>query len=110
MHALSAEESMAANSELLMQDLRKSIDHLKKLGAEIRVDVRSAGADARKQWKHFLEPQIANVEKLAKDIGAVTHDAVARTAAAFSAFQTSLKTTKSAPRRQRRSTPARRVH
>src|SRR5581483_9855906 len=109
MHPPLAEEAMAANSELLRQDLRKSIDHLKQLGAEIRVEVRSAGADARKQWKHFLEPQIANVEKLAKDIGAVTHDAVARTAAAFNAFQSSLKT-KSAPRRRRRSTSAKRVH
>ena len=65
--------------------------------------MRDASADARKQWKSFLEPQIANVEKLAKDIGALSQDAVARTAAAFGAFQASLKAPKkSAPRRRRR--------
>jgi hypothetical protein len=112
MHVLTAEEiAMSANSEVLKHDLRKSVDDLKKLGNEIRGDLRAAGVDARKQWKHFLEPQLVNVEKLAKDIGAASRDVVARTAAAFSAFQTSIKTTKkTAPRRHRRSVPAKRTH
>lgn len=98
---------MALQSEVLKQDLRKSIGNLKKLGKEIRGDVRAAGADARKQWKSFLEPQLANVEKLAKELGAASHAAVVRTAAAFTAFQASLKTAKkSAPARRRRGAPA----
>ncbi len=106
---------MPATTEVLKKDLRKSIVDLKKLGSEIRGDLRAAGADARKQWKHFLEPQLANVEKLAKNIGAASHEAVARTAAAFSAFQASIKTTnkttkKSAPRQRRRSVAAKRAH
>ena len=102
---------MAANADVLKQDLRKSIDRLKKLGTEIRGDVRSAGADARRQWKHFLEPQLANVEKLVKDIGAVSHDAVARTAAAFSTFQASIKPVKKiGARPSRRRIPAKRAH
>jgi hypothetical protein len=102
---------MAGNTEVLKQDLRKSITDLKKLGSEIRGELRAAGADARKQWKQFLEPQLANVEKLAKNISAASHDAVARTAAAFGAFKASIKTTKkSAPRKRRRSVPAKRAH
>jgi hypothetical protein len=99
MHRLAVEETMPVNSDVLKQDLRKSINDLKKLGSEIRGDLRAAGADARKQWKHFLEPQLANVERLAKDVQAASHDAVARTSAALSAFRSSLKTAKkNAPR------------
>jgi hypothetical protein len=102
---------MPANSEVLKQDLRKSIADLKKLGNEIRGDLRAAGADAREQWKHFLEPQLASVEKLAKEMRAASHDAVARAAAAFGAFQASNRTTKNtAPRRRRRSVPAKRAN
>ncbi len=99
------------NSEMLKQDLRKSISDLNKLGKEIRGDLRAAGADARKQWKHFLEPQLANVERLAKDVAAASHDAVARTAAAFSAFQSSIRTTKqAAPCQPRRTLRPKRTH
>lgn len=94
---------MPVNSGALKQDLRKSIGELKKLGKEIRGDLRAAGADARKQWESLIEPQLANVEKLAKDIGAASQQAVARTAKAFTTFQASLKAPKksAAPRRRR---------
>ena len=85
---------MNLNPKVLKQDLRKSINDLKKLGGEIRGDLRNAGADARKQWKHFVEPQLASVEKLAKDVQTASHDAVARTTAAFHAFRSSLKDTR----------------
>jgi hypothetical protein len=102
---------MPVNSDVLKQDLRKNIANLKKLGTEIRGDLRTAGADARKQWKRFFEPQVANVEKLAKDVGAASHDAIARTAAAFSAFHGSIKATKkTAPRQARRTVRAKRAH
>lgn len=101
---------MRANSDVLKKDLHKSIDDLKTLGNEIRGDLRDAGADARKQWKHFLEPQLANVEKLAKSVAAASHEAVARTAAAFSAFQASIRTPRSNLPRQRRRSPAKRAH
>lgn len=81
---------MNLSPDVLKQDLRKSIDELKKLGSGIRADLRTAGEDARKQWKHFLEPQIAGVEKLARDVQRASHDAVARTSAAFHAFRSSL--------------------
>ena len=97
---------MRANPEVFKNDLRKSIGDLKKLGTEIRGDLRAASKDARKQWKSFLEPQLANVEKLAKDIGALSQDAVSRTAKAFSAFQASIKSPKKAAPRQRRRTAA----
>jgi hypothetical protein len=89
---------MPIDSGLLKQDLRKKLDGLKKLGAEVRDDLRTAGADARRQWKRFFEPQIANVEKLARDVGAASHDAVTRTSAAFSAFQASVKASRSRAR------------
>ncbi len=108
---------MPVHAEPLKRDLRKSIAGLKKLGTEIRGDLRAASADARKQWKSVFEPQIANVEKLAKEIGAVSHDVVARTVAAFSAFQASIKASpakppkKIAPRRpRRRAAASRRTH
>jgi hypothetical protein len=103
---------MRANSEGLKQDLHKSIDNLKKLGNEVRGDLRDAGADARKQWKHYLEPQLANVETLARSVAAASYDAVTRTAAAFRTFQASIKTktTKRTLPRQRRRTPAKRIH
>jgi hypothetical protein len=92
---------MRVNSGALKQDLRKSIVELKKLGKEIRGDLRAAGADARKQWESLIEPQLANVEKLAKDIGEVSQQAVARTASAFTAFHASIKAPKKgAPRRR----------
>ena len=102
---------MAANTEM-KQDLRKSIANLKKLGGEVRNDLRTASADARKQWKRFFQPQVANVEKLAREIGEASHAAVARTSAAFAAFQASVKGTRKAPAapKARRSTPAKRAH
>ena len=84
---------MNLSPDVLKHDLRTSIDDLKKLGSGIRSDLRTKGADARKQWKHFLEPQLASVEKLARDVQAASHDAVARTSAAFNAFRSSLKET-----------------
>ena len=63
---------MSTNSEAFKQDLRKSIADMNKLGRAIRGDLRSAGADARKQWKHDFEPQLANVEKLARDVAAAS--------------------------------------
>lgn len=102
---------MATNSEVMKQELRKSIADLKKLGSEVREDLRTAGADARRQWKRFFQPQVANVEKLAREIGEASHDAVARTSAAFAAFQASVKRAKKAPApKARRSTPAKRAH
>ena len=102
---------MPVNPEALKQDLRKSIGNLKKLGKEIRGDLRAAGADARKQWESLIEPQLANVEKLAKDIGAASQQAVARTAAAFTAFQASIKATKkTSPRRRRAAPTSKRAH
>lgn len=103
---------MPVTSGDLKQDLRKSIGELKKLGREIRGDLRAAGADARKQWEGLIEPQLANVEKLAKDIGAASQQAVARTAAAFTAFQASIKSPKksAAPRRRRAAPASKRAH
>ncbi len=89
---------MNLSPDVLKQDLRKSIDELKKLGSGIRADLRTAGVDARKQWKHFLEPQIAGVEKLARDVQRASHDAVARTSAAFNAFRSSLEAPVKVPR------------
>jgi hypothetical protein len=88
------------------------IDELKKLGSEIREDLRHTGADARKQWKHVLEPQLAHVETLAKDVSTASHNLVARTAAAFRAFQASIKSSGkiSPPPRRRRRAPAKRTH
>jgi hypothetical protein len=103
---LTVEETpMSTNSASFKQDLRKSIAELNKLGRTIRGDLRSAGADARRQWKHYLEPQLAHVEKLATDMAAASQAAVARTAAAFGNFQASIEGTakKSVPRKARRS-------
>ncbi len=84
---------MNLSPDVLKHDLRKSIEDLKKLGSGIRSDLRTKGADARRQWKHFLEPQLASVEKLARDVQAASHDAVARTSAAFNVFRASLRET-----------------
>ena len=98
---------MPANTETLKRDFRKGVADLKKLGAEIRGDFRTASSDARKQWKRFLEPQLKTVERLAKDISVRSQDAVARTAKAFGKFQESLKEPKkSAPRSRPRRRPA----
>lgn len=102
---------MAANTEVVKQDLRKSIANLKKLGNEVRADLRTAGADARKQWKKFFQPQVANVEKLAKEIGEASHEAVARTSAAFAAFHASVKHSRKIPAaKAARRTAVKRTH
>ena len=98
---------MPANTEPLKREFRKGVTDLKKLGAEIRGDLRTASSDARKQWKRFLEPQLKTVEKLARDITVLSQDAVSRTARAFGKFQASLKEPrKSAPRSRPRRRPA----
>jgi len=82
---------MRKNSELLKQDLLESIDGLKKVGTGIADDLRTVSAGARNGLRRFLAPQVANVERLAKDVGATSHDAVARASAAFGAFRASVK-------------------
>lgn len=101
---------MAIQTDAWKQEVRRSLDHLKKLGVEIRSDLKVAGEDARKEWKHLLEPQLVSVEKLAKELGAASHDAIARTAAALDAFQRSLKPAKKGTAKARRRTlPAKRT-
>jgi hypothetical protein len=89
-----------------------SIDDLKKLGSEIREDLRHKGADAREQWKRALEPRLARVEALAKDVSTASKHAASRTAAAFRAFQASIKSSAAIdpPARRRRRAPAKRTH
>lgn len=101
---------MPANPEVMKQDLRKSIADLKKLGCEVRDDLRTAGIDARRQWKRFFQPQVANVEKLAREIGEASHDAVARTSAAFKAFQASVKSTRKTVTARARRGATKRAH
>jgi len=64
---------MSKNSELLKQDLLDRIYGLKKIGAAIGDDLRTASGGARKALRRFLAPQVANVERLGKDVDAKSH-------------------------------------
>jgi hypothetical protein len=91
MHGARPEETMATNTEPLKSDLQKSVEDLRKLGEEIRKEVQVAGADAKKRWKEFLEPQLQSAGKFAQEVSGASRDALNRTTAAFKEFRDSLK-------------------
>ena len=59
---------MAAKTEPLKSDLQKSVDGLRKLGEEIRQEVQVAGADAKKRWKEFFDPQLQSAGKFGHEV------------------------------------------
>lgn len=105
---------MRANHDGLKQDLHQGIDDLKTLSKVIRRDLRAARSDARRQWRHFVEPQLANLDRLTQEISAASRDAVKRTGIALNAFQASIKsasvngttTSTNTRRKPRRGAPA----
>jgi hypothetical protein len=95
MHERRPEDTIAANTEPLKNDLQKSVDDLRKLGDEIRKEVQVASADAKKRWTEFFEPQLQSAGKFAHEVSGASREALNRTTAAFKEFKESLK--KNAP-------------
>jgi hypothetical protein len=73
-------------TEELKKHLRESLELLKTLRDEIRVEVHLAGMDMKDRWKE-LEPRFSEVERLAFNATQTSRRVMDETVAAFRAFK-----------------------
>jgi hypothetical protein len=74
----------------LKKELHKSLDLLRTLRDEVRVNLHLAGMDAKAEWAK-LEPHLADVEKRAGQLGDAARTAVDDAVKRLSSFRASLK-------------------
>ncbi len=67
---------MSQTTTELKNDIQKSLDALRTLKDEIRVQLHLAGMDAKDEWSK-LEPQLEEAEKMAHDLTEATRHALA---------------------------------
>jgi len=74
----------------LKSDMNKSLDELKMVRDEVRVQVHLAGMEARERWA-VLEEELFEAEKAAEAaVSEVAHRALTKSVAKLKAFRTSL--------------------
>jgi hypothetical protein len=73
----------------LKHEIEKSLGNMRTLRDEIRVRLHLAGMDAKDEWRK-LEPQVAEVEKVASDFSEATHKAVSEAVKRLSKLRSSL--------------------
>jgi hypothetical protein len=74
----------------LKTELKKSLELLRTLRDEVRVQLHLGGMDARRRWDE-IEPRLASVEQAAKDATESSRAAVGEVIAALKELKTSLK-------------------
>lgn len=73
----------------LSDDVQQALDKLQGIRDEIRVRLHLASLDLKQQWDS-LDPQVAEVEKLAKDAGETAREKLGELTAKFSELRDSL--------------------
>lgn len=76
-------------TEQVKDSLHESLEMLKTLRDEIRVEVHLAGMDAKAKWKE-LEPRFEDAERRAKELGEASRAAVTEALRRFREFRDSL--------------------
>lgn len=75
----------------LKRELELTMDELRKLAGEIRVQLHLASMDAKDKWNRELEPKLYSFEKnMEREVSAVSHDALRELRGAFRSFRDSL--------------------
>jgi hypothetical protein len=77
----------------LKKDLHKGLADLRTLRDEVRVKLHLAGMEAKKEWDE-LEPQLAELERAAGDLGAAAQTAVSKAVSRLSKLRDSLQQTR----------------
>ena len=67
--------TMSQTTTELKNELKTSIELLRALRDEVRVQLHLAGMDAKDQWKK-LEPHLENVERAAAEVSDASREAV----------------------------------
>ena len=81
---------MNPSTEQIRQQLHDSLQSLRTLRDEIRVDLHLAGMDAKDKWRE-LEPRIEDAERFAREVSETSRTALDEIVTKFRAFRESLK-------------------
>jgi chromosome segregation ATPase len=81
---------MNPSTEQIRQQLHDSLQSLRTLRDEIRVDLHLAGMDAKDKWRQ-LEPRIEEAERFAREVSETSRTALEEIVTKFRAFRESLK-------------------
>ncbi len=77
--------------EGLKHELEMTLDEVRKLAGEIRVQLHLAGMDAKDKWNRELEPKLFSLEKnMEREISDATHEGLRDLRKAFRDFRESL--------------------
>jgi chromosome segregation ATPase len=81
---------MNPSTEQIRQQLHDSLQSLRTLRDEIRVDLHLAGMEAKTKWRE-LEPRLEEAERFAREVSETSRTALDEILAKFRAFRESLK-------------------
>lgn len=81
-----------SNPDGLRKELNATLDELRTLRDEIRLQLHLAGMDAKDKWNRDLEPRLFTMEKeVEREVGSATRTALDELGASMKKFRDSLK-------------------
>jgi hypothetical protein len=83
-------EPMPTPQTDLKTEARRTLDEIRTLRDEVRVQLHLASMDAKDQWKK-LEPRVADAEQLALDVGETSRAALKDVLGRIRKFRASLR-------------------
>jgi len=75
----------------LEEQIRHTLDELRTLRDQIRVDVHLAGMEAKQRWNDDIEPRVFRAEQLAREVSETTRKALDEALASARSFRDSMK-------------------